>query len=281
MNGDFRCIARSGEGTIATPIANKRKYKMAGRVEGKVALITGGGSGIGRATAETLAREGAKLVVTDFNPETAAETASIVAEAGGAARSLAHDVTDEDQWKAVFASLRAEEGRLDILFNNAGVSNNSRLLEDTDLAHWRHVNGANVEGVFLGTKYGIEMMAESGGGSIVNVSSIYGKVGAVGSVAYNASKGAVCLLSKGAALECGKAGNGVRVNSVHPGFIETGMTAKRFADNETRDWMMNRTPIGRTGRPEDIANGVLYLASDESSFVTGAELVIDGGFTAI
>ena len=118
---------------------------MAGRVEGKVALITGGGSGIGRATAETLAREGAKLVVTDFNPETAAETASIVAEAGGAARSLAHDVTDEDQWKAVFASLRAEEGRLDILFNNAGVSNNSRLLEDTDLAHWRHVNGANVE----------------------------------------------------------------------------------------------------------------------------------------
>ena len=254
---------------------------MAGRVEGKLALITGGGSGIGRATAETLAREGAKLVVTDFNPETAAETASIVAEAGGAARSLAHDVTDEDQWKAVFASLRAEEGRLDIRFNNAGVSNNSRLLEDTDLAHWRHVNGANVEGVFLGTKYGIELMAESGGGSIVNVSSIYGKVGAVGSVAYNASKGAVCLLSKGAALECGKAGNGVRVNSVHPGFIETGMTAKRFADNETRDWMMNRTPIGRTGRPEDIANGVLYLASDESSFVTGAELVIDGGFTAI
>ena len=127
----------------------------------------------------------------------------------------------------------------------------------------------------------VPYMKNAGGGSIVNVSSIHGKVGAVGSVAYNASKGAVCLLTKGAALECGKAGNGVRVNSVHPGFIETGMTAERFKDNAARDWMIGRTPIGRSGVPQDIANGVLYLASDESSFVTGAELVIDGGFTAI
>ncbi len=125
-------------------------------------------------------------------------------------------------------------------------------------------------------------MEEDGlGGSIINISSIYGKVGAVGSVAYNASKGAVCLLSKGAALECGKAKNNIRVNTIHPGFIETGMTRERLADEATRKWSLSRTPIGRLGQPEDIANGVLYLASDESSFVTGAELVIDGGFTAI
>lgn len=254
---------------------------MPGRVEGKIALITGGGSGIGRATALTLAREGAAIIVTDLSESRAAETAAMITEAGGKARAMAQDVTDEAQWQAVFASLRANEGRLDILFNNAGVSNNGVKLADTTLEHWRFVNGANVEGVFLGTKYGIELMAETGGGSIINVSSIYGKVGAVGSVAYNASKGAVCLLTKGAALECGKARNGVRVNSVHPGFIETAMTAQRFSDNAARDWMIERTPIGRSGVPEDIANGVLYLASDESSFVTGAELVIDGGFTAI
>ena len=254
---------------------------MAGRVDGKIALVTGGGSGIGRATALTFAREGAAVVVTDLREESAAETAAMIAEAGGKARAMAQDVTDEAEWQAVFASVRANEGRLDILFNNAGVGNGGVMLAETTLDHWRHVNAANVEGVFLGTKYGIELMAESGGGSIVNVSSIYGKVGAVGSVAYNASKGAVCLLTKGAALECGKAGNGVRVNSVHPGFIETGMTAERFKDNAVRDWMIGRTPIGRSGVPQDIANGVLYLASDESSFVTGAELVIDGGFTAI
>ena len=254
---------------------------MAGRVDGKIALVTGGGSGIGRATALTFAREGAAVVVTDLREESAAETAAMIAEAGGKARAMAQDVTDEAEWQAVFASVRANEGRLDILFNNAGVGNGGVMLAETTLDHWRHVNAANVEGVFLGTKYGIELMAEGGGGSIVNVSSIYGKVGAVGSVAYNASKGAVCLLTKGAALECGKAGNGVRVNSVHPGFIETGMTAERFKDNAVRDWMIGRTPIGRSGVPQDIANGVLYLASDESSFVTGAELVIDGGFTAI
>ena len=254
---------------------------MAGRVDGKIALVTGGGSGIGRATALTFAREGAAVVVTDLREESAAETAAMIAEAGGKARAMAQDVTDEAEWQAVFASVRANEGRLDILFNNAGVGNGGVMLAETTLDHWRHVNAANVEGVFLGTKYGIELMAEGGGGSIVNVSSIYGKVGAVGSVAYNASKGAVCLLTKGAALECGKAGNGVRVNSVHPGFIETGMTAERFKDNAARDWMIGRTPIGRSGVPQDIANGVLYLASDESSFVTGAELVIDGGFTAI
>ena len=162
------------------------------------------------------------------------------------------------------------------------MSNLGRLLKDTSLEQWRFVNSVNVEGVYLGTKYGIELMEEAGnGGSIINISSIYGKVGAVGSVAYNASKGAVCVFSKGAALECGKARNGVRVNTIHPGFIETGMTRERFQDQDTRRWALGRTPIGRLGAPQDIANGVLFLASEESSFITGAELVIDGGFTAI
>lgn len=255
---------------------------MTGRVEGKVALVTGGGSGIGRASALTLAREGAALIVADLKADTAEETAAMIGDAGGKARSMAQDTTDEAQWRAVMASIRAEERRLDIVLNNAGVSNNSRLLKDTSLEDWRFVNGVNVEGVFLGTKYAIAAMEDAGnGGSIVNVSSVYGKLGAVGSVSYNASKGAVCVFSKGAALECGKAGNGVRVNTIHPGFIETGMTRERLSNNAARQWSLNRTPIGRLGQPQDIANGVLYLASDESSFVTGAELVIDGGFTAV
>jgi NAD(P)-dependent dehydrogenase (short-subunit alcohol dehydrogenase family) len=255
---------------------------MTGRVAGKVALVTGGGSGIGRASSLTLAREGATVVVTDLNGDSAAETVSLVLQAGGKARSMAHDTTDETVWQAVVASIRATEKRLDIVLNNAGVSGGGKLLKDTSLEDWRFVNGANVEGVYMGTKYGIELMEEAGnGGSIINISSIYGKVGAVGSVSYNASKGAVCVMSKGAALECGQAGNGVRVNTIHPGFIFTGMTEGRLQRNDFRDWALKRTPIGRIGEAQDIANGVLYLASDESSFVTGTELVIDGGFLAI
>lgn len=255
---------------------------MGGRVEGKVALITGGGSGIGRASAITLAREGAGVIVTDLHGDTAAETVDIIKADGRPARSIAQDTTDEAAWQAVMSSIEGDEGRLDIVLNNAGVSNKGRLLKDTSLEDWRFVNAANVEGVFLGTKYAIGLMEASGnGGSIINISSIYGKVGAVGSVSYNASKGAVCVFSKGAALECGSAGNGVRVNTIHPGFIETGMTRERLQNNATREWALNRTPIGRLGDPQDIANGVVYLASDESSFVTGAELVIDGGFTSV
>ena len=255
---------------------------MSDRVAGKVALVTGGGSGIGRASSLTLAHEGATVVVTDLNGDSAAETVSLILEAGGKARYMAHDTTDETVWKAVMTSIRETEGRLDIVLNNAGVSGGGKLLKDTTLEDWRFVNGANVEGVYMGTKYGIELMEEAGnGGSIINISSIYGKVGAVGSVSYNASKGAVCVMSKGAALECGQAGNGVRVNTIHPGFIFTGMTEGRLQRNDFRDWALKRTPIGRIGEAQDIANGVLYLASDESSFVTGTELVIDGGFLAI
>ena len=254
---------------------------MSERVAGKIALVTGGGSGIGRASSITLAREDATVVVTDLNGDTAAETVSLIVEAGGKARSMVQDTTDEAVWQEVMASIRETEGRLDIVLNNAGVSAGGVLLKDTTLEDWRFVNRANVEGVYLGTKYGIELMEEDGtGGSIINISSIYGKVGAIGSVSYSASKGAVCVLSKAAALECGSAGNGVRVNTIHPGFILTGMSEARLKRNEFRDWALKRTPIGRIGDPQDIANGVLYLASDESSFVTGTELAIDGGFLA-
>ena len=254
---------------------------MSKRVAGKIALVTGGGSGIGRASSMTLAREDATVVVTDLNGDTAAETVSLIVEAGGKARSMVQDTTDEAVWQEVMASIRETEGRLDIVLNNAGVSAGGVLLKDTTLEDWRFVNRANVEGVYLGTKYGIELMEEDGtGGSIINISSIYGKVGAIGSVSYSASKGAVCVLSKAAALECGSAGNGVRVNTIHPGFILTGMNEARLKRNEFRDWALKRTPIGRIGDPQDIANGVLYLASDESSFVTGTELAIDGGFLA-
>ena len=254
---------------------------MSERVAGKIALVTGGGSGIGRASSITLAREDATVVVTDLNGDTAAETVSLIVEAGGKARSMVQDTTDEAVWQEVIASIRETEGRLDIVLNNAGVSAGGVLLKDTTLEDWRFVNRANVEGVYLGTKYGIELMEEDGtGGSIINISSIYGKVGAIGSVSYSASKGAVCVLSKAAALECGSAGNGVRVNTIHPGFILTGMSEARLKRNEFRDWALKRTPIGRIGDPQDIANGVLYLASDESSFVTGTELAIDGGFLA-
>jgi NAD(P)-dependent dehydrogenase (short-subunit alcohol dehydrogenase family) len=223
---------------------------MSDRVAGKVALVTGGGSGIGRASSQTRAREGATVVVTDLNGDTAAETVSLILEAGGKARSMAQDTTDEAVWQSVIASIRDTEGRLDIVLNNAGVSGGGVLLKDTTLEHWRFVNNANVEGVFLGTKYSIELMEEAGnGGSIINISSIYGKVGAIGSVSYNASKGAVCVFSKGAALECGSAGNGVRVNTIHPGFIRTCMNQDRLQQNEFRDWALKRTPIGRIGEP--------------------------------
>ena len=210
---------------------------MAGRVQDKIALVTGGGSGIGRASAETLAREGARVVVTDLNVAEAEATAEGIRANGGAARALEQDTTDETRWRAVIESIESEEGGLDIVLNNAGVSNYGKLLKETTLDHWRHVNAVNCEGVFLGTKYGIAAMEATGrGGSVINISSIYGRLGAVRAVAYNASKGAVTVFSKGAALECGQAGNGVRVNTIHPGFIMTGMTRERLADDATRQW---------------------------------------------
>ncbi|MEM6438254.1 MAG: glucose 1-dehydrogenase [Pseudomonadota bacterium] len=254
---------------------------MGGRVARKVALVTGAGSGIGRACIMALAAEGARVIAADLDGAAAEATAEAAREAGGAARAEAQDVSDEADWLRVLGAVRAAEGRLDVLVNNAGIGGGGRTLAETSLEQWREVQAVNAEGVFLGSRHGAALMAEGGGGSLINISSSYGLLGAPKAAPYCASKGAVTLLTKAHAIECGQAGTGVRVNSVHPGFIETALTAERFGSDKARALMMSRTPLGRLGRPEDVAACVLFLASDESAFMTGSQLVVDGGYSAI
>jgi len=251
------------------------------RLKGKVAIITGAAGGLGRAQALLLAKEGAKVVVTDIDKIKGQKIAEEVRNEGGEAVFIKHDVTSESDWSEVIRKALAEFGKLDILVNNAGILLVKKI-EDTSLVEWRQLMSINLEGVFLGTKYAIGAMKKSGGGSIINMSSAGGIVGTLNSSAYNASKGAVRLFTKVAALECSKAGYNynIRVNSVHPGVIETQMTEDILKDEAVRKSREDRHPIGRLGEPEDLAYGVLYLASDESKFITGAELVIDGGWTA-
>ncbi len=240
-----------------------------GRMTGKTALITGAGSGIGAATARLFAAEGAKA------ESVAAEARAAGAEAYGAA----HDVRDEAQWQAIVAEVVARFGGLDALVNNAGIGNGRRALLETDLAAFREVQAVNLDGVFLGVRYGGEQMAKQKRGSIVNISSIYGLVGAPSSASYCASKGGVRLLTKAAAYEW--AHLGIRVNSVHPGFIDTPLVRPHIENNDAaRDWIVAGHPIGRLGRAEEIAEACLFLCSDASSFSTGSELVVDGGWTA-
>lgn len=253
------------------------------RVKDKVAIITGAASGIGRVTAQVLAREGAKVVVTtDANITGAEETVASITSAGGEAIFIQQDITNEADWKTVIDKTLKTYGRLDILVNNAGIMI-AKEIENTSLEEWRRVMKVNLDGVFLGTKYAIGAMKKSGGGSIINMSSALGLVGNFDHTsAYSASKGGIRLFTKAAAMECSKSGldYNIRVNSVHPGVIETPMAAPVFENEEFRKEMEEGHPIGRLGNPMDIAYGVLYLASDESSFVTGTELVIDGGWTA-
>ncbi|MCC6917740.1 MAG: glucose 1-dehydrogenase [Alphaproteobacteria bacterium] len=252
-----------------------------GRVQGKVALVTGAASGIGAESARALAREGAKLVLTDRAAEAGNAMADEVAGLGAEVIFLAHDVTREEDWQAVVAAAKERFGRLDVLVNNAGVGGGVPLLEST-LEQWRMVTGVNLDGVFLGMRHVCPLMIETGGGSVINISSILGKVGQAGAAAYCASKGGVALLTKASALEL--APMGVRVNSVHPGYIETPMVSTALHEmgngNEMRDLLITRHALGRMGVPKEIANGIVFLASDESSFMTGSELVIDGGYTA-
>ncbi len=256
-----------------------------GRVQDKVAIVTGAGSGIGLATAELLAQEGATVVLTDIDEGAVGALAAALNQSGASAIHFAHDVGDEDAWIRVIDQTLGQFGRLDVLVNNAGVAL-LRTVEETTLEEWRALMRVNLDGVFLGVKHGIMAMrckAEPGG-SIINLSSIEGLVGDPRLAAYNASKGGVRLLTKSAALHCARSGTGVRVNSVHPGFIWTPMVEQhvrnaRNSEAEERG-IANLHPLGRMGRPEEIAAGILYLASDESLFVTGAELVIDGGYTA-
>lgn len=253
-----------------------------GRVTGKVAIVTGASLGLGRAAATMLAREGARVVLTDLRREEGADLADQLVSSGGEAIFLPHDVSSEDDWKRVVASAVNRFGGLDVLVNNAGVALSANV-EDTTLEQWRRLMSINLDGVFLGLKYAIAAM-KNRGGSIINLSSIEGIVGDPNLAAYNASKGGVRLLTKSAALSCAKAGYRIRVNSIHPGYIDTPMVTA-FAEAQpdpraTREAIAALHPLGHIGEPDDIAYGVIYLASEESKFVTGAELVIDGGYTA-
>jgi NAD(P)-dependent dehydrogenase (short-subunit alcohol dehydrogenase family) len=254
-----------------------------GRVSGKVALVTGAASGIGRASAEALAREGASVVLTDVQVAPGEEAAGGIVNAGGRAMFRRQDVTREDGWAEIIGSIEREHGRLDVLVNNAGVAV-AGFITDLTLDDWRRQQAVNVDSVFLGTRAALPLMRRGGGGSIINISSIAGLRGAPRLSAYCASKGAVRLFSKAAAIECAAMKDGVRVNSIHPGIIETPIWASLGApgsnlppDLDTLAAM--RVPLGVKGQPADIANAVVFLASDESRYMTGEEVVIDGGMT--
>jgi NAD(P)-dependent dehydrogenase (short-subunit alcohol dehydrogenase family) len=260
---------------------------MAGRVNGKVALVTGGASGIGRGCCEKLAAEGAFVVCTDIQDRLGEEVVAGIGKAGGQAEYVHHDVTQEDQWASVVAGIKARHGRLDFLVNNAGIGIGGPILE-MKLEDWRRQTAINLDGVFLGVKHSIPLMRESGdGGSIVNMSSVAGLKGSAALAGYCATKGGVRLFTKSIAMECANAKDGIRVNSVHPGLIETpiwltvGQAVNPLANAPPDLDAMSAAavPLGVKGLPEDIANGVLWLCSDESRYVTGQELVIDGGLT--
>lgn len=255
---------------------------MSKRVEGKVAVITGGGLGIGRETSLLLAREHATVAVTDVLDREGEAVANEIVKAGGLGRFWHLDVSNEGQVRRVMQDVVSAFGRMDILINNAGVSGVNKPTHEITEREWDALMAVNVKGVFFCTKHAVPHLQASGGGSIINMSSIYGLVGAPDSPPYHASKGAVRLMSKTDALLYAK--HRIRVNSVHPGFIWTPMVEQFLRSQgsleEGRRKLDALHPIGYVGDPMDIAYGVLYLASDESKFVTGSELVIDGGYTA-
>jgi NAD(P)-dependent dehydrogenase (short-subunit alcohol dehydrogenase family) len=248
------------------------------RLTGKVALISGGALGMGADEGRLFAQEGAKVVLGDVLEAEGKAVAEEIRAAGGEGTFVRLDVTSEADWQTAVTTAERLYGRLDILVNNAGIGGASRT-EDTTLEQWERTMAVNATGVFLGTRAAIPAMRRAGGGSIVNISSQLGLVGTDNSSPqYQASKGAVRLLTKATAIQY--AAEGIRANSVHPGPIVTPMTERRRADPEQRRLTLSRIPLGRYGQPREVALGVLYLASDEASFVTGSELVIDGGWTA-
>lgn len=248
-----------------------------GRVAGKVAIVTGAASGMGKADAQLLAKEGALVVLADFSDD---EGKAVAREIGGDAIFLHLDVTSEDNWKSVIAQTMEAFGRLDILVNNAGVMSLGSVV-DTELAAYRKINAVNNEGVFLGCKHAIPAMAQGGGGSIINMSSVAAMLGMSFFAAYSASKGAVRALTKSVAMHCKEQGNGVRCNSIHPDGVKTPMVAKVASgkDTATDEEVEKLDELGSLCEPMDVANMVLFLASDESSFVTGAEMLIDNAST--
>jgi NAD(P)-dependent dehydrogenase (short-subunit alcohol dehydrogenase family) len=252
-----------------------------GQVDGKIALVTGGASGIGEACVETLAREGATVVISDIDDVRGNDLASSLIAAGRQAIYLRHDVTDETRWQEVIAEIERRYGRLDVLVANAGIGIMIPSIVEMSLADWRRQTAVNLDGVFLSVKYGLPLMRKSGGGSIVMTSSIAGLRGSATLAGYCATKGGVRLFGKAIAMECASRGDNIRVNTVHPGIIDTPIWSKIRPDlaGGGRNAPIDIEEIGRTGKPQDIANGVLFLASDASSYITGTELVIDGGIT--
>ena len=254
-----------------------------GRVQDKVAMITGAAQGIGRAAALLLAREGAAVAVTDLRADDAAAVAELIRGAGGKARAWKLDVSKETEVAAVVADVGKEFGRLDILVNNAGISGANGTVEEISEAEWEAVMNTNAKSVFLCTKHAVPLLRRAGGGSIINLSSVYGIVGSHNVAAYHASKGAIRIMSKTDALAFAE--DRIRVNSVHPGFIwtpmlEAGAQVPGVAPEAVHAAMAKLHPLGTLGEPDDVAHGILYLAADEAKFVTGSELVIDGGYTA-
>ena len=256
-----------------------------GRVSGKKAIITGGAQGLGEATAWMLAREGAKVTVTDVNGDGAdAVAAAINNELGdGTAFAWQHDVTDAERWQTVVQEAHDAMGGLNILINNAGIGSLGSV-EDEDYGMFQQVMKVDVDSIFLGCKYAIPLMRDHGLGSIVNISSIAGIIASGNYVSYNTAKAAVRHLSKSIALHCAKTGGQIRCNSVHPVFINTPIldrTKEMFGEEEALAKLGRQIPLGKVGEPDDIAYAVLYLASDESKLVTGAELKVDGGISAM
>jgi len=246
------------------------------RLEGKIAIVTGGASGIGEATTRLFVSEGAKVVIADIDDEKGNALEAELNHDGEVARYRQFDVTQENRWIEVVGEVMDTWGRLDVVVNNAGMSGVGRArVEETTVENWDAVFAVNSTAVMLGTKTAIPAMRKNGGGSVVNVSSIFGIVGSPAGAAYHASKGAARTFSKAAAVQY--APDNIRVNSVHPGFTDTPMTLDIHSQKEIRDAREKMTPLGRLGLPDDIAYGILYLACDESSWVTGIELVIDGG----
>jgi 3(or 17)beta-hydroxysteroid dehydrogenase len=250
------------------------------RLKGKVALISGAASGMGKTTARIFAQEGAKVTIGDINEAGGKEAVAEIKKLGGDAIFVKLDVTSEEQWKEAVKATVQKWGKLTTLVNCAGIFF-GKSIEDLTYAEWKRVMAINLDGTFLGIKYSVGEMKKTGG-SIINFSSAGGIIGTVDSSPYNASKGAVRLLTKAAAMEFSKAGHdyNIRVNSVHPGVIKTPMTAWLQAGAEGSDVILKEQSIGYLGEPEDVAYGVLYLASDEGRYLTGSELVIDGGWTA-
>jgi cyclopentanol dehydrogenase len=254
------------------------------RLENKVALITGAAAGIpgelmgfGGTSAWAFVKEGAKVVLTDLNDELGERSAAAIREAGGDAQYFHLDVTDSSQWVSVMESTMSAFGELNVLVNNAGTGARFNVEETTEEI-WDQQMDVHAKGVFLGTRQAIAPMRQAGGGSIINVSSIYGIVGSPASTAYHAAKGAIRTFSKAAAVQY--AAEGIRVNSLHPGYAVTPLTDDTFANPKVSEWLHARIPMGRLGTADDLVGGIVFMASDEARYMTGAELVIDGGVTA-